>query len=91
MNPVRLALLGCLLYIAYRLLVSAAKKKRPARQASSTDPATSEVVDILVEDPVCHTLVPREQARVLRHNNQSYYFCSDTCCQCFLTEKGDKK
>lgn len=90
MNPVRLALLGALLYITYRLLVGAGKKKRTEEQTASGDLSSSKVTDILVEDPVCHTLVPREQAYFLRHNDQSYYFCSDNCCQRFLTEKGDK-
>ncbi len=90
MNPVRLALLGGLLYIAYRLLVGVGKKKRTEEQTAPSDLSSSKGMDILVEDPVCHTLVPREQACFLRHNNQSYYFCSDTCCQRFLNEKGDK-
>jgi len=39
--------------------------------------------DTLVEDPVCHTLVPKHQAIRFRKGGETYYFCSDTCCDNF--------
>ena len=46
------------------------------------------VQDVLVEDPVCHTYIPKGQAVQLHHDEKMYYFCSDKCCQTFLNKKG---
>jgi len=46
------------------------------------------VQDVLVEDPVCHTLIPRGQAVQLHHDKNMYYFCSQKCCENFLKQKG---
>jgi YHS domain-containing protein len=39
--------------------------------------------DVLVEDPVCHTLVPKNQAIRLRKDGTTHYFCSEECCDKF--------
>ncbi len=92
MNPIRLALLCCLLYSVYRLFLSTVKQKRTDKQSDThTDRVpSSKATDVLVEDPLCHTLVPQGQAIPLQQNNQLYYFCSDTCYHRFLNEQGDK-
>jgi YHS domain-containing protein len=93
MSPVRLLVLALLFYIGYRLLIGMSKKKpadKPS-QKSSDENASPQVSDVLVEDPVCHTLVPQGQAVRLQHKNQLYYFCSEACCSQFLNEKGEEK
>ena len=88
MTPVRLLVIGVLLYILYKLLTGPREKRvsgsRPAGQQASGNP----VQDILVEDPVCHTYIPKRQAVQLHHDKKMYYFCSDKCCQTFLKDKG---
>lgn len=86
---VRLVLLVVLFFVVYRLLAVFSRKRSEQKQP---DPRISEqVADVLVEDPVCHTLIPKGQAIRLRHENQLYYFCSEACCSRFLSEKGEKK
>ncbi len=87
MSPVRLVIIGALLYILYRLLIGPRKKQGDDKnnsQASSGDA----VQDVLAEDPVCHTYIPKGQAVQLHHDNKMYYFCSDKCCEMFLKQKG---
>ena len=87
MSPLRLVIIGALVYIFYRLLFGG--RKLPNRQ-----PKTEEVdnnlpaQDVLVEDPVCHNYIPQNQAFKLNHENQVYYFCSKECCKTFLSTKG---
>jgi len=37
----------------------------------------------LVQDPVCHTYIPKDTAVVLRHGGTEHYFCSDRCAEAF--------
>ena len=87
MTPMRLVIIGALLYILYRLLVGPGKGKVSGKKSG---PASGEgiVQDVLVEDPVCHTLIPRGQAVQLHHDKKMYYFCSQKCCNNFLKQKG---
>ena len=87
MTPLRLVIIGVLLYILYRLLTGSRRKGVRGRKYG---PAASgrAVQDVLVEDPVCHTYIPKGQAIQLHHDKQMYYFCSDKCCRMFLKEKG---
>ena len=87
MTPLRLVIIGVLLYILYRLLVGPRKEKVSGKK---NDPASGGgvVQDVLVEDPVCHTLIPKGQAVQLHHDEIMYYFCSEKCCENFLKQKG---
>ena len=86
MTPLRLLIIGCLLYILYKLLTGSYRKKVRGRQRGSS--SENKVQDVLVEDPVCHTYIPKGQAVQLHHNKQMYYFCSNECCERFLKKKG---
>jgi len=86
-TPLRLVIIGILLYILYRLLTGSRRKGlRDGKHGSAASGRA--VQDVLVEDPVCHTYIPKGQAIQLHHNKQMYYFCSDKCCRMFLKEKG---
>ncbi len=85
MGPLRLIILAILVYIGYRLLISGRKKRKKDETSNSGEPAA--VSDVLVEDPVCHTLVPKRQAVRLQHQGKMVYFCSEACCNTFI-EKG---
>jgi YHS domain-containing protein len=86
-TPLRLVIIGILLYILYRLLIGPKKKQKEVQE---NGPASSEgaVQDVLAEDPVCHTYIPKGQAVQLHHDKKMYYFCSDKCCEMFLKKKG---
>ena len=87
MSPVRLVIIGALLYILYRLFVGPRKKRADAEKNGPASSGTA-VQDVLVEDPVCHTHIPKGQAVQLHHDKKMYYFCSDKCCEMFLKRKG---
>ena len=96
MSPQRLLLLAFLLWIAWRLVrnlirdkITQEAKNQLRKKSEQTDETT--VQDILVEDPVCHTLIPQHQAIRLRQNGKNYYFCSDSCCDQFTGEPGGKE
>jgi YHS domain-containing protein len=90
MSPQRLLILGILLYIAWRLIRTLIRKKiaTEAEKQHQRKTAGSKVQDVLVEDPVCHTLVPKHQAIRLRQDGTTYYFCSDKCCDTFTGKPG---
>ncbi len=92
MSPLRLLILGLLFYILYRLLIGGGKKLSSRKRRGESKPESSKGVnDVLVEDPLCHTLIPKGQAIQLYHNHQMLYFCSNKCCKKFLSEKGAEK
>lgn len=87
MIVVRLVVLGILFYFAWRLLRGITGSRSEARQARREQRTESRVEDVLVEDPVCHKLVPKNQAVRCRIDGKTYYFCSDTCCDKYTEEK----
>lgn len=89
MNPLRILILCILFYIFFRLLFGG--KKVPRNTGSKTGQGGQlSSQDILVEDPVCHTYVPKKQAISWEQNDKTYYFCSEKCRESFL-KKGDKE
>jgi YHS domain-containing protein len=86
-TPVRFVIIGVLLYILYRLLVGPGKKRGDINNNGSAS-AEGAVQDVLVEDPVCHTFIPKGQSVQLHHDKKMYYFCSNKCCEMFLKQKG---
>lgn len=89
MNIVRLVVLGILFYVAWRLLRGIFGSVTDGRQTRRTNKAGGDarVQDVLVEDPVCHKLVPKNQAVRCRVDGKTFYFCSDTCCDQFTVEQ----
>jgi YHS domain-containing protein len=87
-----LLIIGILFYLLYRLLVRPKKRSKETGKFSQQGAAGSSAVqDVLVEDPVCHTYIPKGQAVQLHHDHQMYYFCSNKCCEIFQKNKGDEK
>jgi YHS domain-containing protein len=89
MSPLRIIILAALCYILYRLLFAGRKRVKPPVQPASA--ASSPAQDVLVEDPVCHTYVPQQQAIRAVKDGKIYYFCSEKCCQTFLAGKGEQQ
>lgn len=86
MSPIRLVILAILLYIGY-LLIRGGSGKKKKKETPETD-GPSKTADVLVEDPVCKKLVPKQQAVSLEHRDETIYFCSKKCCNTFISEKG---
>ncbi len=91
MSPLRLVILAILFYIAYRLLFGKKQKKDPQGQQKKTTCREMPINDVLVEDPVCKKLVPRQQSVQHRHAGQIIYFCSKECCQKFISQQGESE
>lgn len=91
MSPLRIVVLLFLFYIVYRLLFKGKKglkgKPSPSPFGSSTLPAQ----DVLVEDPFCHTFVPKRNAIMLKQGVETLYFCSEKCYEAYLSQKGASK
>lgn len=85
MTPLRLFILALLFYAGWRLLrkhFGRSKVKTTVDEERTAD-REANPQDILVEDPVCHVLVPKHQAVRLRKDGVTYYFCSEQCCDQF--------
>lgn len=57
----------------------------------TTEEDSAPVADVLVEDPVCRKLVPKKQAVRLQHKDKMIYFCSEDCCNRFVSNEGEKE
>ena len=86
MSPIRIVILAILFYILYRLLTGGKKKAQPKKHGGSLP-----VQDVLVEDPVCHTYIPKKQAVSIKQHGIVHYFCSKECRDQFIDNKGEQK
>ncbi len=91
MSPIKLVVIAILLYIGYRLLIGDWSKRKGKKESKPSSVGEDSVADVLVEDPVCHTLVPKQQAVRLKHNENIVYFCSEKCCDLFVSQQGEKE
>lgn len=87
MSPLRILIIAALLYIGYRL-ITGGRKKDSGSKDGKTEQVNGPVEDVLVEDPVCHALVPKRQAIHLNHEGGMVYFCSEQCCKKFVDHNG---
>lgn len=86
----RFVILAILIFLAYRLLVGSLKRGPKIEKPRTPVDQDTPISDVLVEDPVCHTLVPRQQAIHLQHKGSIVYFCSENCCNIFI-KQGEEK
>ncbi len=52
--------------------------KEPSRPVEKKEP------DVLVQDPVCQTFIPRREALKTHKDGKDYFFCSEGCLKRFL-------
>lgn len=92
MGPLRILILVGLLYIGYRLIMRSLNKGGETEDEKQSAPSgkPERITDVLVEDPVCHKLVPKQQAIQLEVKGETHYFCSRECSEHFLSEKGEE-
>ena len=86
MPVIRLVVLAVLAYIAWLLIrgiTGGSRTKGRVSGGKGSTAKTAHAQDVLVEDPICHRLVPRHQAVRFRRDGITYYFCSDDCCDKF--------
>lgn len=84
---VKLALLGLVAWVLYKLLWKGERpsipffKRKKKRQGSAH---AQTAVEEMKKDPVCGTYLPEDQAVHYRRSGETYYFCSQECKQKFL-------
>lgn len=88
MSPLRIIVIGVLLYIAFRVIFRGRKNDESKEQKEAGELPAS---DVLMEDPVCKSLVPMQQAITLQHDGSTYYFCSEKCRDAFIDQQGEKR
>lgn len=89
MGPLRILILAVLLYIGYRLISrSFGKSDDGKKDKKSPGTKPGKITDVLVEDPVCHKLVPQQQAHQLEADGETHYFCSKECHDKFISDQG---
>ena len=84
MSPVRFIVLAVLFYLLYRLLFGRKKDNLPPKP--EVHKVESPAQDVLVQDPVCKTYVPKGQALREKKDGETYYFCSEKCRKRFLDQ-----
>ena len=95
MGPLRILILAVLFYLGYRLIKANFSKSDEQKEEEKQDEETGQggaITDVLIEDPVCHKLVPKQQAYALEAEDGVHYFCSKQCGDEFAAaqEKSDQ-
>lgn len=73
----RFLVIGLMLYIGYRIILSLISSKQPQpKSAGSRDHGIE-----THRDPICGLYISEETAVVGRHNGQRHYFCSMDCLE----------
>jgi YHS domain-containing protein len=82
-------LLGLLLgYLAYRV-VRRIREMFTLTGGTRQAPRVPEP-DVLVQDPVCQTFIPRQEALKFTKDGHDYFFCSEGCLKRFRRGGGAK-
>ncbi len=73
-------ILGYLIYLLVRKVAQALGlwPQMPQPTAKKREP------DVLVQDPVCQTFIPRKEALKLEKDGKVYFFCSEGCLKRFM-------
>ncbi len=91
MSPLRLIIIAILIYIGYRLIFGGKKKVSGNQQDHKDSSKQQPIEDVLVEDPICKNLVPKQQAIQVNDEGKIIYFCSEKCCNQYVAEKGEEQ
>jgi YHS domain-containing protein len=70
-------MIGLLLYIGYRILISFTAAKKPKTNEAAHHDSGEETF----RDPVCGVYVSEEAAVIGRHNGERHHFCSMDCLE----------
>lgn len=74
---IRFLIIGLLLYIGYRILISLTTAHKPQTKPGERHDSGVETH----RDPVCGVYVSEETAIIGRHDGQRHYFCSMNCLE----------
>ena len=69
-------------YLLYRLVKKTMVAYKGGVSDSSREPGSKEP-KVLVQDPICGTFIPRQEALKAQKDGQDYFFCSEGCLKRF--------
>ena len=72
-------------YIGYVVIKQVARSLGLWPQTPKPLDKEKEEPDVLVQDPVCKTFIPRREALRAEKDGTSYFFCSEGCLKRFLS------
>ncbi|MFZ2087354.1 MAG: YHS domain-containing protein [Desulfobaccales bacterium] len=82
-------LLGLVLgYVIYRVVRRL--KEMFTLTGQAPQPPKMPQPDVLVQDPVCKTFIPRQEALKFTRDGQEFFFCSEGCLKRFQRGGGGK-
>lgn len=84
MNIVKILAIMVLLYVGYKIVKMFQRQKSQDVKAFPSDASQVKGED-LMQDPFCKTYVPKSQAYVKEIEGQEQYFCSQECCEKYLS------
>ena len=88
MGPLRILILAVLFYLGYRLIKSNFTKSGEDRKSEDQEVRPGgAITDVLIEDPVCHKLVPKQQAYTLEADDGVHHFCGKECADKFTADR----
>jgi YHS domain-containing protein len=70
--------LGVLVYLVFKKL-----GKSLGLGGGAPRPRGGREAEELVQDPVCHTFIPRKEALKVQKDGKDYFFCSEGCLKRF--------
>jgi YHS domain-containing protein len=85
-NLTRLLLILGLGYLGYRLVQ---KWLHPGAGPRSGPVPQRDQPELLVQDPVCKTFIPRKEALKVEKDGKNYFFCSEGCLKRFRRGGGN--
>ena len=86
MNIIKVLVILLLLYVGYKVVMMFRREPSRSIKGYRVDDKLSAGED-LVQDPFCKTYVPKSQAYVKEIEGRQQYFCSQNCCEKYLSGK----
>ncbi len=86
MNIIKVLVILLLLYVGYKVVTMFRREQSRSIKGYRVDDKLSAGED-LVQDPFCKTYVPKSQAYVKEIEGRQQYFCSQNCCEKYLSGK----
>jgi len=90
LSPIRIIILSILIYILFRLLIGAGRRNDKIRGGTGSG-VRGPARDVLMEDPVCHTLIPAKSAITMKIEGKTLYFCSQNCRDQYITNQSGEQ
>lgn len=79
-------LLTVLYFLLRQMFRGFTSPTRDDRGSSTGGSARDEELDLMIEDPVCHTFVPKRIAVIEEMGGRTYCFCSKECAVTFRSQ-----